>query len=549
MFKHHPRGLAVLFFTEMWERFGFYLMLGIFTLYMIDQTSGKGFSDIKAADIYGTYLALVYLTPFMGGLLADRILGYRLAISIGGALMGVGYIGLAFPGDKLFYVSLLLIIIGNGFFKPNISTLVGKLYDNEKYRNYKDSGFNIFYMGINIGAFICNFVAAYLRIHYGWGYAFAAAGIGMFIGLFWFWGGQHHVKSVDMIKSSQKSEFPIAQLVTTIFLPAIIGGIIGWFIPEYLFGSPLLKTNSNDAFIFAAIPIIIFYISLVIKAPQKEKEQLTALLAVFSVVILFWAIFHQNGSALTIYAKRHTDLEIPKSYKIVCNSLGIVEEIYMPEHITAEKYTDYEFIVDSGYPSFVHPDLPRYFINLERSKWPKPGKSINIISPEIFQSVNPFFVIIFTPLVVGIFALLKKRKKEPSTPAKIGIGMFITSLSAIIMIFAVMTSQNGLVKSSPLWLISSYAVITLGELCLSPMGLSLVSKLSPPRTAGLMMGGWFVATAIGNKLSGSISGLWSSIDNKANYFLINFFGALLGVLLMIALLKWLKSVMSKNAVR
>ena len=163
MFKNHPKGLPVLFFTELWERFGFYLMLGIFTLYMIDSQSGggMGFSKFFAADIYGTYLALVYLTPFLGGLLADRILGYRVAIFIGGTLMGLGYIGLAIPGETPFYISLFLIIIGNGFFKPNISTLVGKLYDNDKFRTYKDAGFNIFYMGINIGAFVCNFACIF----------------------------------------------------------------------------------------------------------------------------------------------------------------------------------------------------------------------------------------------------------------------------------------------------------------------------------------------------------------------------------------------------
>ena len=184
MLKNHPKGLMVLFFTEMWERFGFYLMLGIFYLYMTDSKDGGGMGLPleQAADIVGTYLALVYLTPFIGGLLADRVLGYRLSIFIGGGLMAAGYLGLALPGWTVFWISLLLIIVGNGFFKPNISTLVGNLYSAEQYKNLKDSGYNIFYMGINTGAFICNFVAAYLRNNYGWGYAFAAAGIGMIFG-------------------------------------------------------------------------------------------------------------------------------------------------------------------------------------------------------------------------------------------------------------------------------------------------------------------------------------------------------------------------------
>lgn len=547
MFKKHPKGLVILFFTEMWERFGFYLMLGIFTLYMIDQTTGKGFSDAKAADIYGTYLALVYLTPFIGGLLADRILGYRKAISIGGILMGLGYIGLSFPSDSLFFISLMLIIIGNGFFKPNISTLVGKLYDHEPYKERRDSGFNIFYMGINIGAFICNFIAAILRIHFGWGYAFAAAGIGMFIGLCWFWSGQHHIKQVDIISRKPDRDSNTVRLLLAIFLPAIIGGMIGWFLPELIFKQPLFKSNSNDAFLFASIPIVIFYVSLWLKATKKEKAPLAALLVVFGVFIIFWAIFHQNGSALTIYTERYINREIPKFCRDVTNFLGFTQEIKMPYLVVTESNTN-----NSESPSTISgsetsgAELPAYMQNLEREKWPAPGESLYLISTEIFQSINPFCVVIFTPLLLSFLSFLKKRNKEPSTPAKIAIGMFITALSAVIMIFAVITSQNGMVKSSPIWLISSYAVITVGELLLSPMGLSLVSKLSPKRLTGVMMGGFFLATSIGNKLSGAISGLWGIIGNKANYFLINFSGALIGVLLMIILLKWLKKIMAEH---
>jgi len=212
--RNHPRGLMILFFTEMWERFGYYLMLGIFTLYMIapvsDKFPGLGMSKAQAADIYGTYLALVYLTPFIGGMLADRILGYRTSIYLGGALMALGYIGLAIPNSMTaFYLSLFLIILGNGMFKPNISVLLGKLYETPQFQHKKDAGFNIFYMGINIGAFACNFVAAWLRLTYGWGWAFAVAGIGMLIGLFWFAIGNIQVpeiKKADIISPKRKTD-------------------------------------------------------------------------------------------------------------------------------------------------------------------------------------------------------------------------------------------------------------------------------------------------------------------------------------------------------
>src|SRR6185295_3440291 len=183
--KGHPKALYVLFFTEMWERFGYYLMVGIFFLFLIDPTSngGKGLGTAGAADIVGSFIALVYLTPFIGGLIADRYLGYRRSIILGGSLMACGYLGLSIQGDTSMYLSLLLIIVGNGFFKPNISTLLGNIYSADELKPRKDAAYGIFYMGINIGAFFCNFVAAYLRNYYGWGYAFAAAGIGMIIGL------------------------------------------------------------------------------------------------------------------------------------------------------------------------------------------------------------------------------------------------------------------------------------------------------------------------------------------------------------------------------
>jgi len=182
MFKKHPKGLYVLFFTEMWERFGYYLMVGILLLYLTDKTTGGKAFDVKtAADIVGSFIALVYLTPFIGGLIADRYLGYLKSIYIGGSLMAAGYFGLAFPGDTALFISLALVIIGNGFFKPNISTILGVIYNKDELKPLKDSAYNIFYMGINIGALVCNFVAAYLRNKYGWGYAFSAAGVGLVI--------------------------------------------------------------------------------------------------------------------------------------------------------------------------------------------------------------------------------------------------------------------------------------------------------------------------------------------------------------------------------
>jgi POT family proton-dependent oligopeptide transporter len=543
MLKKHPKGLMILFFTEMWERFGFYLMLGIFFLYMTDTArGGMGFGRAKAADILGTYLALVYLTPFLGGLLADRVMGYSRAIIFGGSLMAAGYLGLALPGDTAFWISLLLIILGNGFFKPNISTIVGNLYTEKKYQEFKDAGYNIFYMGINIGAFICNFVAAYLRNYYGWGYAFAAAGIGMIFGIIWFMSGQKTIKHADVRKPTNPEDMPLTRIFSVVFGPLLLFGALGWFIPNNIFGS-----DSTDAFIFASIPVTIFYLSLWVRASKEDKSPIAALLSIFGVVVIFWAIFHQNASALTIWAENYTDRSMPAIMEPVAQTFGMVQEVDTSPREIPKLDTHGVPMVDEDGLAITEIGPHPYFNNLDKSIWSgSEVYSLKLISTEIFQSVNPGFVVLFTPLVVAFFAFLRRRKKEPSTPAKIGWGMFIAALSTLVMVIAVFLSHNGQEKSSAFWLISSYAVITVGELFLSPMGLSLVSKLSPPRITALMMGGWFLATSVGNKLSGVIAGLWDSIPQKQYFFLINFAGAMLGAIAIFLMVKWLRRVVLEH---
>jgi proton-dependent oligopeptide transporter, POT family len=542
MLKNHPKGLMVLFFTEMWERFGFYLMLGIFFLYMTDTTTGgMGLGRANAADIVGTYLALVYLTPFIGGLLADRLLGYRRSIFIGGGLMAAGYIGLAVPGWTAFWISLSLIIVGNGFFKPNISTLVGNLYSAEEYKSLKDSGYNIFYMGINIGAFMCNFVAAYLRNSFGWGYAFAAAGIGMILGLIWFAFGQKDVRSADILKPKQPEDMALPKIFGVVLLPAVIFGILGWLIPNNIFSS-----DSTDAFVFGSIPVVFFYFSLWFRASKEDKSPIAALLAIFGVVIIFWAIFHQNGSALTIWAESYTNRGLPAAMEPVADMFGMVQEVdTLPREVPSIDGHGHPVLDANGDPVVSMGPHP-YFDNLPKEEWPGQGRKLKLLSTELFQSVNPFFIVIFTPAVVAFFAMLRRRKKEPSTPAKIGWGLFITALSTLVMIGAVFASQNGLHKSSPAWLIGSYAVITIGELFLSPMGLSLVSKLSPARFTSLMMGGWFLSTSLGNKLSGVLASLWDIYDHKAMFFTINFIGAMFAAFVIFVMLKWLRRVVQEH---
>lgn len=539
--KKHPQGLPYLFFSEMWERFGFYLMLGILVLYASDTIKGGlGMERKFAYDVYGTYIALVYLTPFLGGLLADRLLGYSKSIIAGGILMGCGYLGLALPGMTAFYVSLLLIIIGNGFFKPNISTLLGNLYNDPEYKHLKDSGYNIFYMGINLGAFICNFVAAYLRINYGWGYAFIAAGIGMFIGVAVFIIGYKHYKHADVLKPVQKEDMPLSKIVSVVLLPALAAGVVGWMLPSNVFGS-----DSNDAFIFGSIPVVLYYFSLVRNASAEDKKPLSALLAIFAVVIVFWAVFKQNGSALTTWAESYTDREMPALLDKPAESLKMYQEVTLNKD--SFPVYDQQFRTTKVDGQIVKDILPHpYLNNLSQEKYPQEGKSLKLIATEIFQSVNPFFVVILTPLVVGFFALLRRRNREPDTPSKIAWGLVISALSTLVMVGAVFACHNGAEKASMMWLVGAYGVITIGELFLSPMGLSLVSKLSPPRLTSLMMGGWFLSTSLGNKLSGILATLWDGYDNKAYFFLVNFVLLSVAALVIFMMLKWLRKIFAEH---
>ncbi|MCB9703278.1 MAG: peptide MFS transporter [Myxococcales bacterium] len=561
MFKNHPKGLPVLFFTEMWERFGFYLMLGIFVLYMTDtnpEKSGLGFGEPEAYDIYGTYLALVYLTPFVGGLLADRVLGYRKAIFIGGILMGLGYLGLALPvsaGGSMatFWGALALIIVGNGFFKPNISTLVGNLYSKPEYRSYKDAGFSIFYMGINIGAFVCNFVAAYLRNKYDWGYAFAAAGIGMFVGLIWFAFGQKHTAEADVLRPVREGDIPTGKILGLVFIPAFIFGALGWFLPGLLGMESFIGSKSNDAFLFACVPVTYYYVSLWARAPKDEKGPIGALLSIMGVVVVFWAVFHQNGSALTVWARDYTNREMPAAMVGLGDTLGMVEVVDTSERAVTKLDLHGAPILDDKGEKITEMGPDPYFRNLAKERWPsepaRPGASapgLNLISTELFQSINPFCIVWVTPLVVAAFAWLRRRRAEPSTPGKISLGLFITGLSTLVMVAAVFAGGNGATKISGMWLVSSYMVVTVGELCLSPMGLSLVSKLSPPRITALMMGGWFLSTAIGNKLSGLLSGLWGIYEHKATFFMINFAACVVAAGAIYLMLPRLKRVMREH---
>lgn len=551
MWKSHPKALPYLFLSEMWERFGYYLMIGIFTLYLKDVEAGFALTEKEASDLYGTFIALVFLTPFIGGLVADRYWGYKKSIIIGGLMMGVGYLLMGVHNITMLYVAMTLVIIGNGFFKPNISTLLGNFYSEDQYKDKKDEGYNIFYMGINVGAFICNFFGAALQILLGWQYAFMAAGVGMFIGVIVFLLGTKHYGNKTDKKGTQEGDMPFYKIVLFILLPSAVFGIIGWLLKgvasDTNLNSSVFGSDSTDAFIFACIPVIFFYGSLYFKAKAEDKRPIGALLTIFAVVILFWAVFKLNGSALTTWADRYTDREITGTTKSIFNNLKLAKEIDYKKDSTELYDSAFRIQKENGEVQKTV-DYPIYFRNVAKEKLPQENEKVSIWATNLSQSINPGWVIILTPLVVAFFTFLRGRKKEPSTPTKIAFGLLISALSVLVMIAAVNMGGNGSEKVSVWWLVANYGIITIGELFLSPMGLSVVSKLSPTNITSLMMGGWFLSTAIGNKLSGVLASLWDTYDNKQDFFWINFGLLMFATLLMFVLLKQLNAVMKEKGI-
>ena len=536
----HPRGLYVLFFTEMWERFGYYLMVGILFLFLTNST-GKGLPRALGADVVGTFIALVYLTPFIGGLLADRYLGYIKSIFIGGSLMAAGYLTIALPGEYTAYIAMGLIIIGNGFFKPNISTLLGNMYNREDLQPLKDNAYNIFYMGINIGAFFCNFVAAILRNRISWQAAFSAAGIGLIIGLITLALSLKHIKQYDVKKPMQPGDTPTSKIFGTVFLPMLVFAAIGWIIPGNIFGS-----DSADAFIFACVPVIAFYINLWRKETGQDKKGIGALLFIFAVSVIFWTIYNQNSTGLTIWAESHTDRSIPEFMEAPSDAVYALQKLE-----TAPQQTDsldsYMRVVtdDSGHAiKTMGPDP--YFANMPKDKWP-PGGVAKVGNTELFQSINPFFIVAFTPILIAFFAWMARRKRPVSTANKFAWALIISGLSALVMVLAVMSVPSIYThKASPIWLFLTYGVFTVSEVCLSPIGLSFVSKLSPPRLTALMMGGWFLSTSIGGKVAGVMTGFWDDFTDKKMFFLLLVVAAFIGGILIYSKLKSLNNIVRER---
>jgi proton-dependent oligopeptide transporter, POT family len=542
----HSKALYVLFFTEMWERFAYYLIAGILLLYLHDdKTGGKGLSEKSAADITGTFIALIWLPLFIGGYIADRYLGYIRSIFIGGSLLAAGYFGLALPGDTAMYVSLGLIIVGNGFFKPNISTLLGNIYNREDLKPLKDNAYNIFYMGINIGSLVCNFAAAYLRNKYGWGYAFGAAGVGMVIGLITLASNLKKVRVGDVRKEPQKEDMPLSRILAYVFVPGILAAIVGYFLPSRVFHTTIMGSPSSDAFVFACVPVVSFFISIWVRAKGQDKKGIGALLFIFAVSVIFWALYYQNFTAYTLWAEKHTDRTISsRMTEKLADNMGLLQKVNTDPRKVTQLDSNLVEMKDSKGNAIKTIGPDPYYANVPRDKWPPPGSDQKLANSELYESIGPFFIVTLTPLLVLLFSYLRKRGKEPTTASKFGIALFLSGLSSLVMVFAVLSVASIYhFKVASVWLWGTYLVITVAEIFLSPMGLSLVSKLAPARLTSLMMGGWFLTMSLGSKVAGLMTSSWNNFPDKKIYFLIWFVAAVIGGILIFSRVKSLNQIL------
>jgi POT family proton-dependent oligopeptide transporter len=457
-FFGHPRGLSTLFFTEMWERFSYYGMRAILTLYMTKALAdgGLGFDEKYAALIYATYVSSVWYLPLIGGWLADRIFGARRAVLIGGIIIACGHYSMAINTHLNFYAGLILIACGTGLLKPNISAMVGQLYSEKDQR--RDAGFSIFYMGINLGAFLSPIVVGFLAQHpsfrnflasmgldpnSAWHWGFGAAGVGMTFGLIQYLIGRARLSHVGEKPEPKLAQAPGASSgfdLVTLGL-AILGGAIGGGI-GYGFG--------DAGFISALFPMVVGFFAGYLLGTTRlltgdELRRVLVIFILFVFSILFWMTYEQAGSCLTLFADRLTQTTV----------------------------------FGWQYPS----------------SW--------------FQSVPAIFVIIFAPIFAALWQKLGAR--QPSSPGKFIYGLFFAGIAFVVVTIASMLGGGG--RVSPLWLVLVYLLQTFGELCLSPVGLSTVTKLSPARMVGLMMGVWFLSISIGSYIAGLTTRLFEGNDN------------------------------------
>lgn len=436
--EKQPRGLYLLFFTELWERFGFYTLQTIIILYM---TKALMMSDSKAYLLYGTFSSMLYLTPVIGGYLADRYLGFQRAIIIGGILFTLGYLLTAVPSTHVFFLGLSVIVIANGLFKPNVSSILGDLYRSGDSR--REGGFTLFYMGINIGSLIPPIITGVLVTTYGWHSGFLLAAVGMAIGLTTFLGGRSRLRSVGGLPPMS----PLHERRDGLKFYGLfsLGVIVAVGLMLFLFRFP---AETDIILAIASLAILLVVIYFLLKEKPTQRNKMIACLILILISVGFWAIYNQTYTSLMLYADRNMNKEF------------------------------FGFTIDA----------------------------------EFTQFFNPFFIVLFSPLLSRLWIYLSKKKSNPSTPSKFSLGILFMALGFFFLGFGGMYfGQEG--ETSSYWLVGSYLLQTIGELLLSPIGLAMITTLSPKHLVGMMMGVWFLTQAAAFAIGAGLSTL-SSVPAK-----------------------------------
>ncbi|MEP6716740.1 MAG: peptide MFS transporter [Terriglobia bacterium] len=441
-FFGHPRGLSTLFFTEMWERFSYYGMRALLILFMTATVThgGLGFSTSKAGSIYGLYTALVFLLSVPGGWIADRITGQRKAVLWGGIVIAMGHFSMALPRLDTFYLGLGLIVLGTGLLKPNISTMVGALYPKDDVR--RDAGFSIFYMGINLGAFIAPLICGYLGENINWHYGFGAAGVGMALGVVQYVYGGKFLGTAGTAISGTPNDFRLFRICLAVFVFVLVVGAVGTLQGWLDFSAEAISNAFGIALLLIVVGLFGWLLSSKEYTPL-ERRHVWAILVLFLGAALFWSAFEQAGSTLNLFAERNT--------------------------------------------------------NLHAWDFPVWGQ----FRASYYQAFNSIFIIALAPVFAWLWLRLGKR--DLSSTAKFSWGLLFVGLG-----FAILIPVAHSTSASPWWLIVVYLFHTIGELCLSPVGLSAMTRLAPARAVGMMMGVWFLADSVGNFIGGRLASFYES---------------------------------------
>lgn len=523
----HPVGLFVLFFTEMWERFSYYGMRAIFVLFLTSTIAegGFGWERSEALTWYAIYTSLVYGTPIIGGMIADRYIGYRKAVVFGAALMTLGHAVLAFETLSTFVMGLALLIIGNGLFKPNITPIVGQMYPDGS--PLKDGAYTIFYMGVNAGAFLGILICGYLGENVGWNWGFGAAGIFMFFGMLQFHFAQQIFGKLGEApdrKNAEQEEHG-EKIVPFTRQDWIWGGLsIAFFVGTIIFWNLYQTESPLDKFLFL-VPFLVVFITYVVlrlrKYPKVERDRITVISLFAFFVIFFWLAFEQAGGTMTIFANDYTERDLTTPVAVTWFRGVSLLLTFIPMVLLTWVLVSLARKISNAFPLTILFTGISFLIIWGIIIWINYNNFNNEtleVPASWFGTLNSFFIISLAPLFSMMWVRLAGTSINPSGPIKLAIGLFLLGIGFGALVLGSSSIPQGAQTASVsmIWLVLAYFFHTVGELCLSPVGLSLVNKLSPMRLMALMFGIWYIANFVANFTGGMIGSYIDDISNATS---------------------------------